>query len=154
MRKHTAATVGDDMYTEVILSVRRIGDLARGGLGRRGHRPGQEQVRRGDQRAAAVPTLHRLHRRQNKTDRRHARLMPNSYRHIRRNKTVLSVSCLVSRYKLDDCFERVQTSNFPSATVSSCRESNSHRQSRRDTDKTVLSCLAWRCELALRIFAS
>jgi len=27
MRKHTAATVGDDMYTEVILFVRRIGDL-------------------------------------------------------------------------------------------------------------------------------
>jgi len=30
--------------------------------------------------------------------------------------------------------------------VLSCRESNSHRRSRRDTDKTVLS---WRCELAL-----
>jgi len=107
MRKHTAATVGDDMYTEVILFVRHIGDLAVDGPGRRGHRPGQEQVRRGDQRAAAVPTLHRLHRRQNKTARRHARLMPNS-----------------------------------------------HRQSRRDTDKTVFSSLAWRCELALRIFAS
>ena len=37
-----------------------------------------------------------------------------------------------------------------SATVLSCRESNSHRRSGRDMDKTVLSCLAWRCELALR----
>ena len=36
------------------------------------------------------------------------------------------------------------------ATVSSCRESNSHHRSGRHTDKTVLSCLAWRCELALR----
>jgi len=39
--------------------------------------------------------------------------------------------------------------NFLSATVLSCRESNSHCRSGRDTDKTVLSCLAWRCELAL-----
>ena len=50
---------------------------------------------------------------------------------------------------MDDCSERVRTSNFLSATVLSCRESNSHRRSGRDTDKTVLSCLAWRCELAL-----
>jgi len=47
------------------------------------------------------------------------------------------------------CSERVQTSNFLSATVSSCRESNSHRRNGRYTDKTVLSCLAWRCESAL-----
>jgi len=45
--------------------------------------------------------------------------------------------------------ERVQTSNFLSATVLTCRESNSRRRSGRDSDKTVLSCLAWRCELAL-----
>ena len=32
----------------------------------------------------------------------------------------------------------------------SCRKSNSHLRSGRDTDKTVLSCLAWRCELPLR----
>ena len=40
--------------------------------------------------------------------------------------------------------------HFLSATVLSCRESNSHcqQQSGRDTDKTVLSCLAWRCQLA------
>ena len=30
-----------------------------------------------------------------------------------------------------------------------CRESSSHRRSGRDTDKTLSSCLAWRCELAL-----
>ena len=34
---------------------------------------------------------------------------------------------------------------YRSATVLSCPESNS-----RDTDKTVLSCVAWRCEVALR----
>ena len=28
---------------------------------------------------------------------------------------------------------------------------NSHRRSGRDTDKTVSSCLAWRCELASRV---
>jgi len=65
----------------------------------------------------------------------------------RQDKTVLSVSCPVCR------FERVQTSNFLSARVSSCRESNSHRGSGRDTDKTVLSCLAWWCELAFRVDA-
>jgi len=74
----------------------------------------------------------------------------NSHHHTRHDKTVLSVSCLVSPCELDDCCERVQTSNFLSATVLSCRESNSHRRIGRDTDKTVLSCLAWRCELALR----
>jgi len=64
------------------------------------------------------------------------------------------VSCLVCQCELDDCCERVQTSNFLSATVLSCRESNSNRRSGRDTDKTVLSCLAWRCELALRLIHS
>ena len=75
-------------------------------------------------------------------------LMPNSHRHTRHDKTVLSVSCLVRQCELDNCSERVQISNtnFLSATVLSCRESNSHCQSGRDTDKTVLSYLAWRCE--------
>jgi len=72
----------------------------------------------------------------------------NSHHHTRHDKTVLSVSCLVCRCELDDCSERVQTLNFLSATVLSCRESNSQRRGGRDTDKTVLSCLAWRCELA------
>jgi len=69
-------------------------------------------------------------------------------RHTRYDKTVLSVSFLVCRCELDDCSERVQTSNFLSATVLSCRESSSHRQSGHDTDKTVLSCLEWWSELA------
>ena len=68
----------------------------------------------------------------------------------RQDKTVLSVSCLACRCELDDCPERVQTSYFLPATVLSCRESNSRRLSGHDTDKTVLSCLARRCELALR----
>ena len=33
-------------------------------------------------------------------------------------------------------------------TVLSCRKSNSYRGSGHDTVKTVLSCRAWRCELA------
>ena len=56
----------------------------------------------------------------------------------RHDKTVLSVSCLVCRCELDDCSERVQTSNFLSATVLSCRESSSHCRSGRDTDKTLV----------------
>ena len=78
----------------------------------------------------------------------------SSHRHTRHDKTVLSVSCLVCRCELEDCSERVQTSNFlsASATVLSCRESHSHRRSGGDTDKTVLSYLAWRCELALISF--
>ena len=63
--------------------------------------------------------------------------------------TVQSVSCLMYRYELDDCSERVQTSNFLSATALSCRESNSHCRGRHDTDRTVLSGLAWRCELGI-----
>ena len=68
----------------------------------------------------------------------------------RRDKTVLSVSRLVRRCELDDCSERAQTSNFLPATVLSCLDCNSHRRRGHETDKTVLSCLAWRCELALR----
>ena len=50
------------------------------------------------------------------------------------------VSCLVCRCESDD---RVRTSNSLLETVLSCRESNSHRRSGRDADKTVLLCLAW-----------
>ena len=53
------------------------------------------------------------------------------------NKTVLSVSCLVYRCELDYCSKRVQTSNFLSATVLSCRECNSRRRSGRNIDTTV-----------------
>jgi len=68
----------------------------------------------------------------------------SSHRHTRHDKTVLSVSCLVRRCELDDCSERVRTSNFLSATVLSCRESSSHRRSGRDTDKTRRFCRVWR----------
>jgi len=69
----------------------------------------------------------------------------------RHDKTVLSVSCRVYWCELYDCSERVHTSNFSvgDSLQLSC-ESNSHRRSGRDADKTVLSCLAWRCELASR----
>ena len=76
----------------------------------------------------------------------------SSHRRTRYDKTVLFMSCLlVCRCELGDCSECVQTSNFLSVTVLSCRECNSHSRSGRDTDKTVLSCLAWRCELALTL---
>jgi len=75
--------------------------------------------------------------------------MPNSQRPPDKTRR-FRLSCLVCRCELDDCFERVQTSNFLSATVLSCRESNSHCRNGRGTDKTVLSCLAWRCELVLK----
>ena len=79
-------------------------------------------------------------------------VMPHQTRHrqdTRHDKTVLSVSCLVCRCEFGDCSERVQTPYFLSATVLSCRESNSHRRSRRDKEKTILSCLSRRFELAL-----
>ena len=79
------------------------------------------------------------------------KIMPNSHRHTRHDKTVMSVLRLVWQwqFELDNCCWRVLTSNFPWATVLSCRrESSSHRQRKRYTEKTVLSCLAWRCELA------
>ena len=39
---------------------------------------------------------------------------------------------------------------FCSPTVLSCRESSSYRRGRHDADRTVLSGLAWRCELGIR----
>jgi len=57
----------------------------------------------------------------------------------RHDTTVVSVSCLVCRCELDDCSERVQTSDFLSATVLSFRESNSYR--RRRQDSLVVSCV-------------
>ena len=75
--------------------------------------------------------------------KRPASVVPNSHRHTRHDKMILSVSCLVCRCELDDRSERVRTSNFLSATVLSCPETNSHRRSGRDADKTVLLCLAW-----------
>ena len=56
----------------------------------------------------------------------HITVITSSHRHARPDKTVLSVS------------------------LSDRRESHSHRRGGRDTDKTVLSCLAWRCELGFK----
>ena len=55
----------------------------------------------------------------------------------------------MNRTAAPSCF---QTSDFQSATVLSCRKSNSHRRSGRDTDSMVLSGLTWRCELAVTAF--
>ena len=70
----------------------------------------------------------------------------NSHRH---DKTRLSclrrVWCAVVNWML--VLNMFRLFKNLSVTVLSCRESSSHRRSRRDTD-TVLSCLVWRCELA------
>ena len=76
----------------------------------------------------------------------------NSHRHTRHDKTVLSVSCM--GYELDNAINvfRFQIFCRRQSWVFVCRVSNSHSRSGRDsgdTDKTVLSCLAWRCEVAL-----
>jgi len=73
----------------------------------------------------------------------------NSHRHTRHDKTVLSVSCLAWRCELNNCYQRVQTSHFLSATVFSCRESNSHYRGRHDADRIVLLGLARWCELGI-----
>jgi len=70
--------------------------------------------------------------------------MPNSHRPPDTTKQ----SCL-RRVWRDSVNWTIATNE--SATVLSCPESNSHRQSGRDTDKTVLSRLTWRCELALTL---
>ena len=104
-------------------------------------RSASECVRRSHCAARHNPTLNALVGRSGRLSAHH---------HTRDDKTVLFASCLVYQCELIDCGERVQTSYFLSATVLSCRESNSHRRSGRDLDKTVLSCLAWRRrELAL-----
>jgi len=54
--------------------------------------------------------------------------------------TQFTLSALRRRCELDNCSERVQTSNVPSATVLSSRESNSHCR-----DSFIWS--GWRCEL-------
>jgi len=68
----------------------------------------------------------------------------HSHRQTRHDKTVLSVSCLVCRCELDDCSERVQTSNCMSATDLHCRESNSHRRrgTRHVQESFVVSSVA------------
>ena len=60
-----------------------------------------------------------------------------------------SCLCRVRCAGVDDCSERVRAANFQSATVLSCRESSSHSRGGHDTDATVLSCLAWRCDCEL-----
>ena len=69
-------------------------------------------------------------------------------RQTRQNSPVCVVSC--ATVWIEQLPQRVQTSHLLSATVLSGRESDSHRRSGHDTDKTVLSRLARRSELAFR----
>jgi len=117
-------------YIRIMPNSHRPPDITRQCCLRRSASGGRTAVRN-------TPTLNALVRRSGRL---------SSHRHTGHDKMVLSVSCLMYRYELGDCSERIQISNFLSATVWSCRESNSHRRSGRDTDKTVLSCPAWRCE--------
>jgi len=71
--------------------------------------------------------------------RRVERVMPNS--HLQPDTTRRSCLRRVRRCELDDCSERVQTSNFfVGDSLELSGESNSHRRSGRDTDKTVFFC--------------
>jgi len=74
----------------------------------------------------------------------------SSHRHTRHDKIVLSAMSAVPVWIGRLLWTCSETSNFPSATVLSYRQCNSHRRSGRDAAKTVVSCLAWRCEFALR----
>ena len=81
---------------------------------------------------------------QTRPDHYHSRyrLMPNLHRPPDTTRQSCLSSCLCRVWCAGVNWTiAVQTSNFLSATVWSCREFNSHRRSGRDTDKTVLSCL-------------
>jgi len=64
-----------------------------------------------------------------------------------RRSCLCRVWCAGVNWTIAPSVSRLQI--FLSATVLSRRESSSHGRGGYDTDKTVLSCLTWRCELAL-----
>ena len=70
----------------------------------------------------------------------------------RHDKTVLSVSCLLCRCELDDCSERVETSNFLSgdSVELSGIQFTPPTRTRHGQDSFVVSGVAVRCELASR----
>ena len=71
----------------------------------------------------------------------------NSHRHVRHDKTVLSVSRPLRRCELDS--RQLETVADRKLEVWTCSEqsSNSHRHTRYHTDRTVL-CVVWRRELS------
>ena len=67
----------------------------------------------------------------------------NSHRHVRHDKTVLSVSRPLRRCELDSRqLKTVADRKFYKVWTRSGQSSYSHRHSRHVTDRTVLSCLA------------
>ena len=78
----------------------------------------------------------------------HSLLKANLHRHARRDKTVLPVSRPLLRCELDPRQLKTVADRKFEVSAYSEQSSNSHRHTRHDTDRTVLSCLVWLCELS------
>ena len=80
------------------------------------------------------------------------RLKANSYHHARHDETGLSVWRPLRRRELD--FRQPKTVADRKFEVWTRPEqlSSSHRHTGHDSDRTVLSCLVWRCELGITCF--
>ena len=78
----------------------------------------------------------------------HSRLKANLHRHARRDKTVLPVSRPLLRCELDPRQLKTVADRKFEVQAHTEQSSNSHRHTRHDTDRTVLWCLVWRCELS------
>jgi len=76
-----------------------------------------------------------------------SQLEANSHRHARHDKTVLSVSRPLRRCELDS--RQVKTENV--IWTRSEQSFSSHRHTRHDTDRAVLLCLVWCCELGINL---
>jgi len=65
---------------------------------------------------------------------------------------IFSARCYGSRRSIFGSKSSLMRSEFKFSVGDSLELSgiSSHRRSGHDTDETVLSCLAWRCELAFR----
>ena len=73
-------------------------------------------------------------------------LKVNLHRHARHDKTVLSVSRPLRRCQLDS--RQLKSVADRKFEVGKHVQSNRPIHTRHDTDRTVLSCLLWRCELS------
>ena len=71
--------------------------------------------------------------------------------HARHDQTVLSVSRPLRRCELDSRQLRTVADRKFEVWTRSEQSSNSHRHTGHDTDRTVLSCLVWRCELGIKL---
>ena len=77
------------------------------------------------------------------------RVKANLHRRARHDKTVLSALRPLQWCQLDSRQLKTVAERKFEAWTRSEQSSNSHRHTRHDTDRTVLSCLVWRCELSI-----